>query len=70
MADLRSADLGGAVIGVACCCSVLGKQRYLSRHLVEFYENPLARFDEEVKIGRAYDQWVGGWVRMNQRGPD
>jgi hypothetical protein len=36
----------------------MGQQRYLSGRMVEFTENPLTRFDEEVKLARAYDQWV------------
>jgi hypothetical protein len=36
----------------------MGKKRFLSGQLVEFTENPLTRFDEDVKLARAYDQWV------------
>jgi hypothetical protein len=37
---------------------LIGRQRYFSQQLVEFSENPLLRFDEGVKLAKAYDQWV------------
>lgn len=37
---------------------LLGQEKYLSGRMVEFVENPLTRFDEEVRLARAYDQWV------------
>jgi hypothetical protein len=51
----QKVDLESTVLLVIRC---VGQQRYLSGRMVEFTENPLTRFDEEVKLARAYDQWV------------